>query len=79
MPETTFEVVRRILVESLNINETLVTLEARLIEDLNADSLDAVELIMALEEEFNAEIEPAQVEEIKTIQDLVSLIDSMKA
>jgi len=77
MSETAFEMVRRILVENLNVEQDIVTLEASLVDDLNADSLDAVELIMALEEELGIEIDPSQAEGITTIHDLVTLIDSI--
>jgi len=79
MAESTFEIVRRVLVENLSLDEETVTLEAHLNDDLGADSLDAVELIMSLEEEFDLQIDPAQTETIKTVGDLVTLIDSLKA
>ncbi|MDR2492864.1 MAG: acyl carrier protein [Coriobacteriales bacterium] len=75
----TFETVRKVLVDKLSADEGEVTLEASLNEDLGADSLDAVELIMSLEEELDIEIEPSQAENIKTVGDLVSLIDSLIA
>ena len=79
MTDTTFEIVRRILVENLSLDESSVTLEATLTDDLGADSLDAVELIMALEEEFDLTVEPAQAEGLKTVGDLVKLIETLKA
>jgi acyl carrier protein len=78
MSEGTFEVVKKALVENLSVEEDAVTLAADITEDLGADSLDAVELIMTLEEEFNIEIEPAQAEGLKTVEDIVSLIDSLR-
>jgi acyl carrier protein len=79
MSETTFEVVRRALVNQLNINEAEVTPEASISDDLGADSLDAVELIMSLEEEFGLTIETSETESLKTVGDVVALVDSLKA
>ena len=61
-----FEKVKEIIVDSLSCDEDAVTLEANLKEDLDADSLDAVELIMAVEEEFDIEIPDDKAAEIKT-------------
>ena len=71
---TEFEKVREIIVDSLSCDEDAVTLEANLKEDLEADSLDAVELIMAVEEEFDIEIPDEKAVEIKTVQDIVDYI-----
>ncbi|HBT96007.1 MAG TPA: acyl carrier protein [Coriobacteriia bacterium] len=79
MSESTFEVVRRVLVDGLSADENAVSLETSLADDLGADSLDAAELIMSLEDEFSIEIAPAQAEGFKTVQDIVSYIDSVKA
>jgi acyl carrier protein len=79
MSEDTFEIVRRALVDQLNIAEDEVTLEAEINEDLGADSLDAVELIMSLEEEFGLTIETDDASDIKTVGDVVELIDSLRA
>jgi len=79
MAESTFEVVRRVLIDSLSIDESAISLETKLSEDLGADSLDALEILMALEEEFGVEVEPSQTEAIKTVSDLVALIDTLKA
>lgn len=79
MAESTFETVRKVLVDGLSVDADSVALESKLNEDLGADSLDAVELIMSLEEEFGLEIEPAKAEGLETVGDLVSLIDSLKA
>jgi acyl carrier protein len=79
MSESTFEIVRRTLVGQLNVDEGEVTLEATINEDLGADSLDAVELIMSLEEEFDLTIEASAAEDLKTVGDVVALIDSLKA
>ena len=69
-----FEKVKEIFVDSLSCDEDAVTLEANLKEDLDADSLDAVELIMAVEEEFDIEIPDDKATEIKTVQDIVDYI-----
>ena len=74
----TFEKVRDIVVEQLGVDEEHVTLEATFIDDLGADSLDIVELIMAFEEEFNIEIPDEAAEKIKTVQDVVDYIEKHK-
>ncbi len=63
-----------IIVEQLGVSEEEVTLEASFIDDLGADSLDLVELIMAMEEEFSIEISDEDAEKIQTVQDVVSYI-----
>ena len=81
----TFDKVKSVIVESLNCDEALVTPEARLVEDLGADSLDAVELIMAMEEAFDVEIaddacnmtfEEDAATQMQTVGDIVSYIDA---
>lgn len=74
----TFDKVRDIVVEQLGVDEEQVTLSATFIDDLGADSLDIVELIMAFEEEFNIEIPDEAAEKIKTVQDVVDYIDQHK-
>ncbi|MBR2435249.1 MAG: acyl carrier protein [Lentisphaeria bacterium] len=68
--------VKEIVVKQLAVAEDQVTEEARFIEDLNADSLDQVELIMALEEEFNAEIPDEEAERLKTVGDAIKFIEA---
>ena len=63
-----------IIVEQLGVSAEEVTLEASFIEDLGADSLDLVELIMAMEEEFGLEISDEDAEKILTVQDVVNYI-----
>lgn len=74
----TFDKVRDIVVEQLGSEADEVTLESTFIDDLGADSLDIVELIMAFEEEFNVEIPDETAEKIKTVQDVVNYIDQNK-
>ena len=74
----TFDKVKAIVVEQLGVDEAEVTIDSTFIDDLGADSLDIVELIMAFEEEFNVEIHDDVVEKIKTVTDTVEYIDSAK-
>jgi len=69
-----FEKVRSIIVEQLGVDEDDVTMESSFIDDLGADSLDIVELIMALEEEFDLEIPDSEAEKISTVGDVVEYI-----
>ena len=73
---TVAEKVKKIVVDQLAVSEDQVTEDARFIEDLNADSLDIVELIMALEEEFSAEIPDEEAEKLKTVGDAIKYIES---
>ena len=68
------ERVRKIVIEQLSIKEDEVTLESSFIDDLGADSLDTVELVMALEEEFDTEIPDEEAEKITTVQQAVTYI-----
>lgn len=72
--EEVLEKVKGIIVEQLGVSESAVTMEASFIDDLGADSLDIVELIMALEEEFDTEIPDADAEKIVTVGDVVDYI-----
>lgn len=72
--EEIFEKVKKIIVEQLCVAETSVTMEASFIDDLGADSLDIVELIMALEEEFDMEIPDEDAEKIVSVSDVVDYI-----
>jgi len=69
-----FEKVKEIVVEQLGVEESEVVMEASFIDDLGADSLDIVELIMALEEEFDLEIPDKEAEKITTVGDAVEYI-----
>ena len=72
--DKTFEKVRDIVVEQLGVEADEVSIDSTFIDDLGADSLDIVELIMAFEEEFNIEIPDEAAEKIKTVQDVVTYI-----
>lgn len=72
---TTLDRVRKVVVEQLDVSAEEVTPTASFVEDLGADSLDVVELIMAFEEEFQIEIPDEQAEKIATVGDAVSYID----
>ncbi len=69
-----FERVKGIIVDQLGVDEDSVKMEASFIDDLGADSLDIVELIMALEEEFDLEIPDSEAEKISTVKDAVNFI-----
>jgi acyl carrier protein len=73
---TTFDRVKKIIVEQLGVDEAEVTLEASITDDLGADSLDQVELVMAFETEFNIDIPDEEAEKIKTVGDAVTKIDA---
>lgn len=73
-----FEKVKEIIVKELNLDASKVTPEASLEKDLGADSLDAVEVIMALEEEFDLTVDDDAIQTIKTVQDLVDYIEAHK-
>ena len=72
---STFEQVKKIVVEQLGADPDEVQMSSTFVDDLGADSLDIVELIMAFEEEFNIEIPDEKAEKIKTVEDVVKYID----
>ena len=75
MDSPNFDKVKRIIIEQLDVQADQVTEEASFIEDLGADSLDTVELVMALEENFDIEIPDEDAEKIKTVKAAVEYID----
>ena len=70
-----FEKVRDILVDQLDVEEGAVTMEASIIDDLGADSLDVVDLVMTLEDEFDMEIPDEDVENVRTVGDIVKYLE----
>ncbi len=76
MSEAIVDRIKGIIVDQLNVSPEEVTPEASFIEDLGADSLDIVELIMALEEEYDLEIPDEDAEKIQTVNDVTSYIQS---
>ena len=72
--EEVFERVKKIIMEQLGAVDTAVTMEASFLDDLGADSLDIVELVMALEEEFDIEIPDTDAEKVVTVGDVVDYI-----
>jgi acyl carrier protein len=73
---STFDRVKKVVVEQLDVAEDEVTPQASFVEDLGADSLDVVELVMGLEEEFDIEIPDEDAEKIATVQDAITYIDT---
>jgi acyl carrier protein len=72
---TTYDRLKKIIVEQLGVDDEEVQPQASFVEDLNADSLDLVELIMSLEEEFGMEISDEDAEKIQKVQDAVDFIE----
>lgn len=73
-----FEKVQAIIAEGLNVAKEQVTMDTHLVDDLGADSLDAVELIMALEDEFGLEVDDEAAQNMKYVRDLVQYIENHK-
>ena len=74
-----FDEVKEVIVEQLNVAPEEVKPDAKFVEDLGADSLDVVEMIMALEEKFEIEIPDSDAEKIQTVQDAVDYIEKIKS
>lgn len=73
----TFEKVKKIIVDTLNLkNPDVVTMDSHLVDDLGADSLDAAEIIMSLEDEFGISVDDDKIQTIKYVKDLVNAIDT---
>ena len=73
-----FEKIKEIIIDELGIDESKITMDARFREDLGADSLDAVEIIMQIEEEFGVEINENVIQDMKVIGDIVKYIEENK-
>ncbi len=71
----TFEKVKAILCEQLDLDESQVTMNAEIINDLGADSLDIVDLVMTLEDEFETEVPDEEIETLKTVGDIVKYVE----
>ena len=74
-----FDKLKEIIMDQLDVEEDEVTMDANIQEDLVADSLDMVDLVMSVEEEFDLKIEDEDVEKIKTVGDIVSFIEAHTA
>ena len=74
-----FEKVKKILSEQFGVEEDTITLETSLIDDLDAESLDVVDLLMSIDDEFEVEVPDEEVENIKTVDDLVKYIENHKS
>jgi acyl carrier protein len=79
MAENIQEKVTEIIVEQLSVNADQVTPESKMIEDLGADSLDAVELVMAVEEEFGIEVPDEEAEKLISVGDIISHVEKAQA
>lgn len=73
-----FEKIRKILAEQLDANEDDITADTKIEEDLHADSLDVVELLMSIEDEFEVEIPDEEIENLKTVGDVAEYIQNNK-
>jgi len=74
-----FDEVKEVVVEQLSVNADEVKEESKFVEDLGADSLDVVELVMALEEKFDIEIPDEDAEKITTVNDAIKFIENIQA
>lgn len=72
----TFDKIKELIVDQLDVEEDKVTMDANIQDDLGADSLDIVDLVMSVEDAFEVKIEDEDVENIKTVGDIVSYIDN---
>ena len=73
-----FEKLREIISEQLELSEELITMKSNLMEDFDADSLDLVDLVMSVEDEFDVEVPEEAVENLKTVGDVVRFIEENK-
>ena len=74
--EMVFERIRQILCDQLDLEEDRVTMESDIVDDLEADSLDVVDLIMTIEDEFSLEVPDDQIENFRTVGDIVKYIEA---
>lgn len=74
----TFDKIKEIIAEQLSVEEDSISMNTNLMKDLEADSLDAVEIIMAIEEEFDIEIPDEEAENFQTVADLVNYVEDNK-
>lgn len=74
----TLDKVKQMLANQLNVQVEKITEDSKLIEDLGADSLDMIEMLMSLEEEFGINVPDDKVEDLKTVGNIVAFIDSVK-
>ena len=70
-----FEKVKNILVDQLDVDEDAITMDSSITDDLGADSLDVVDLVMSLEEEFDVEIPDEEIENMKTVGDIIKFVE----
>ena len=70
-----FEKLRKIICDQLELDEDMITLETNLLDDLGADSLDVVDLVMSIEDEFEMEVPDEEIEKMKTVADVVKFIE----
>ena len=73
-----FDKIKEIIMEQLQVEESEITMDTNLMKDLSADSLDAVEIIMAIEDEYGIEIPDEEAETIQTVADLVRFVEENK-
>ncbi|HHY52172.1 MAG TPA: acyl carrier protein [Clostridiales bacterium] len=73
-----FEKVREILADQLDLDEGSITMDSFIVEDLGADSLDVVDIVMRLEEEFDIEVPDEEIENMKTVGDIIHFLESME-
>jgi acyl carrier protein len=78
MDENTYEAVKQALADQLRLDPSAIKPESLITDDLGADSLDAVELIFALEERYGVDIEAEDAESLRTVSDVVGLVDRLK-
>ncbi len=71
-----FDEVKEILVEQLGVNEDDVELTSSLVDDLGADSLDAIDIVMSIEDEYSIEVPDETIEQMKTVEDIVNFIEN---